>query len=177
MRRELLAGQPRHLETLELAIEKSGYSPERQAALRTQGRALGVALYESVGSVVAEVAEVSIEGNRPRVHRVVCAIHCGLAVHPDGIAQQVEGAVIMGMGAALDDGIEIRNGRVVQGNLHEYQLPRMGDVPIVETHIVHSDHPPTGVGEAALPPIAPAIANAVFVLTDRRLRTLPLRID
>lgn len=177
LRRELLAGQPRHLETFELAIEKSGYGPERQAALRTQGRALGVALYESVGSVVAEVAEVSIEGNRPRVHRVVCAIHCGLAVHPDGIAQQVEGAVIMGMGAALDDGIEIRNGRVVQANFHQYPLPRMGDVPIVETHIVRSDHPPTGVGEAALPPIAPAIANAVFVLTDRRLRTLPLRLD
>ncbi|MEO8103949.1 MAG: molybdopterin cofactor-binding domain-containing protein [Betaproteobacteria bacterium] len=176
MRREWLAGKRRHLETLELAIAQSGYSLERQAELRSQGRALGVALFESVGSVVAAVAEVSIAGDRPRVHRVVCAIHCGLAVHPDGIAQQVEGAVIMGVGAALDDGIEVRNGRVVQGNFDDYRVPLMRDVPIVETHIVKSDAAPTGVGEAALPPVAPAIANAVFVLTGKRLRALPLRL-
>jgi len=177
LRRELLAGQPRLLDTLELAIAKSDYGPQRQAELRAMGRALGVSLYESVGSVVAQVAEVSIEGRRPRVHRVVCAIHCGLAVHPGNIARQVEGAVIMGMGAALDDGIEVRRGRVVQGNFHEYAVPRMRDMPVVETHIVSSDAAPTGVGEAALPPIAPAIANAVFALTGRRLRSLPLRLD
>ena len=176
LRRELLARRPRHLETLELAIAKSGYRPERQAELRSQGRALGVALYESFGSVVAEVAEVSIEGDRPRVHRVVCAIHCGLAVNPGIIAQQIEGAVIMGLGAALDPGIEVRRGRVVQGNYHQYPLPRIGDVPVVETHIVKSAAPPTGVGEIGLPPIAPAIANAVFALTGQRLRSLPLRL-
>ena len=178
LRRELLIDRPRHLATLELAIAKSGYGPERQRALKAMAtaRAMGVALYESVGSVVAEVAEVSIEGDRVHVHRVVCAIHCGQAVHPDGIAQQVEGAVIMGMGAALDEGIEIRKGRVLQGNFHQYALPRMGGVPIIETHIVPSTSAPTGVGEAALPAIAPAIANAIFALTGQRLRTLPLRL-
>ena len=178
LRRTLLADQPRHLATLELAIAKSGYGPERQRALKAMSppRAMGVALYESVGSVVAEVAEVSIEGNRVHVHRVVCAIHCGLAVHPDGVAQQVEGAVIMGIGAALDDGIEIREGRVLQGNFHQYALPRMANVPIIETHIVPSTSAPTGVGEAALPVIAPAIANAIFALTGQRLRALPLRL-
>ena len=144
--------------------------------MRAQGRAFGFALYESVGSVAAVFAEVSIEDQRPRVHRVVCAIHCGIAVNPDGIAQQVEGAVVMGVAAALDDGIEVRNGRVVQGNFHEYRLPRIGDVPVVETHIVKSTASPTGVGEAALPPVAPAIANAVFALTGQRLRSLPLRL-
>lgn len=129
-----------------------------------------------VESFLDEVAEVSIEGDRPRVHRVVCAIHCGLAVNPDIIAQQIEGAVIMGMGAALDPGIEVRRGRVVQGNFHEYPLPRIGDAPVVETHIVKSAAPPSGVGEIALPPIAPAIANAVFALTGGRLRSLPLRL-
>ena len=177
LRRAWLAGQPRHLETLNMAVAKSGYGPARQTELRAQGRALGIALYECVGSVVAEVAEVSIDGHRPRVHRVVCAIHCGLAVYPDGIAQQVEGAVIMGIGAALDAGIEVRHGRVVQGNFHEYRIPLMRDAPIIETHIVKSTASPTGVGEAALPPIAPAIANAVFALTGRRLRSLPLRMD
>ena len=177
LRRDWLAGKTRHLQTLDLAIAKSGYGPDRQAELRAQGRALGIALYESVGSVVAEVAEVSIDGRRPRVHRVVCAIHCGLAVHPGNIARQVEGAVIMGIGAALDDGIDVRQGRVAQGNFHDYRLPRMRDAPMVETHIVKSTASPTGVGEAALPPIAPAIANAVFALTGRRLRSLPLRLD
>ena len=129
-----------------------------------------------VESFLDEVAEVSIEGDRPRVHRVVCALHCGLAVNPDIIAPQIEGAVIMGMGAALDPGIEVRRGRVVQGNFHEYPLPRIGDAPVVETHIVKSAAPPSGVGEIALPPIAPAIANAVFALTGGRLRSLPLRL-
>ncbi len=176
LRREWLAGKARHLETLELAVARSSYGPQRMAELSTQGRAFGFAIYESVGSVVAVVAEVSIEARRPRVHRLVCAIHCGIAVNPDGIAQQVEGAAIMGAGAALDDGIEVRNGRVVQGNFHEYRLPRIGDVPVVETHIVKSAASPTGVGEAALPPVAPAIANAVFALTGKRLRVLPLRM-
>ena len=177
LRRELLAGQTRHLETLNLAVEKSGYGPERLRELRAQGRALGVAHYESVGSVVTQVAEVSIEGRRPRVHRVICAIHCGIAVNPNIIAQQVEGAIIMGMGAALDDGIEIRQGRVRQGNFSDYPVPRMSDSPVVETFIVRSESGPTGVGEAAVPLIAPAIANAVFALTGRRLRSLPLRLD
>jgi isoquinoline 1-oxidoreductase beta subunit len=176
LRRELLAGQERHLQTLQLAVEQSGYGADSRARLRDQGRALGLAVCDCVGSVVAMVAEVSIEARRPRVHRVVCAIHCGQAVRPSSIAQQVEGAVIMGMGAALEDGIEVRQGRVVQGNFHEYKLPRLRDTPRIDTHLVPSSAPPTGVGEAALPPVAAAIANAVFALTGKRLGSLPLRL-
>ena len=177
LRQALLAGRPRHLQALALAVEKSGYSADRQAQLKTSGRAMGLAIYEANGSVVAEVAEVSIDGSRPKVHRVVCAIHCGLAVNPNIIAQQIEGAVIMGIGAALDPGIEVRDGRVVQENYHDYPLPLMADTPAIETHIVPSTDAPTGVGEPGLPPVAAAIANAVFALTGKRLRSLPLRVQ
>ena len=176
LRELLLAKQARHRRVLSLAIEKSGYSAARQAELKTSGRAMGMALFESCGSVVAEVAEVSMAGERPRVHRVVCAIDCGFAVHPNIIAQQVEGAVIMGMGAALDPGIEVRGGVIIPSNFHDHPLPRMADIPVIETHIVPSAEPPAGVGEPALPPVAPAIANAVFALTGQRLRSLPLRL-
>jgi len=168
-RRRLLAGAPRHLRALELAAEKAGWGTALPA-----GRARGVAVAESFGSFVAEVAEVSLINGVPRVHRVVCAFDCGPVVNPGIIAAQVESAVAFGLTAALYGEITIRDGRAVQDNFASYPLLTMAEMPVVETHIVPSTDAQGGVGEPATPPIAPAVANALAALTGRRLRRLPL---
>ncbi len=167
-RRGLLTKHPRHLAVLDAALERAG----RPGA----GRAHGVALHQSFGSIVAEVAEVSIEGTEIRVHKVSCAIDCGLAVNPNIIAQQMESGVIFGLSAALSGEITIKDGKVQQQNFHDYPVLRMNQAPIVETIVIRSAEPPEGVGEPGTPPIAPAVANAVFKLTGKRLRSLPLRL-
>ncbi|HJV50379.1 MAG TPA: xanthine dehydrogenase family protein molybdopterin-binding subunit [Noviherbaspirillum sp.] len=167
-RRELLKSHPRHLAVLNAAVEKAGKP--------APGRAHGVALHQSFGSIVAEVAEVSVENNEIRVHKVTCAVDCGIAVNPDGIAQQIESAVIFGLSAALFGEVTIKDGRVEQQNFHNYPVVRMNQAPQVDTVIIQSAEPPEGVGEPGTPPIAPAVANAVFVLTGKRLRSLPLRL-
>jgi isoquinoline 1-oxidoreductase beta subunit len=167
-RRGLLAKHPRHLAVLDAALAKAGSAPA--------GRAHGVAVHQSFGSIVAQVAEVSVEGKEIRVHRVVCAIDCGIAVNPNIIAQQMESAVLFGLSAALAGEITIKDGRVEQTNFHDYPVLRMGQAPEVETIIIASAEPPEGVGEPGTPPIAPAVANALFVLTGQRLRSLPLRL-
>ena len=168
-RRALLKGAPRYLAVLDLAVEKAGWGRPPPA-----GRARGVALHESFGSVVAQVAEVSVESGMPRVHRVVCAIDCGTVVNPGIVAQQMEGAVVFGLTAALHGRIDIRNGIVQQGNFHDYPMLRLAQAPLVETWIVPSERPPQGVGEPGVPPIAPAVGNALFALTGKRQRMLPL---
>jgi isoquinoline 1-oxidoreductase beta subunit len=166
----LLDGKPRHLAALKLAAEKAGWGRPLP-----QGRARGVAVHESFGSVVAEIAEVSLEDGRPRVHRVVAAIDCGTAVNPALVAHQVESAVTYGLSAALGEEITLENGRVQQSNFGDYPVLRLDAMPVVETHIVPSTAPPTGVGEPGTPPIAPAVANALFALTGVRVRRLPLK--
>jgi len=168
-RRALLAHHPRHLGVLNLAAEKSGWGAKLPA-----GRARGVAVHESFGSWLAQVAEVSLEGGCIRVHRVVCAIDCGIAINPAGVVAQVEGAIAFGLGAALHSKMEIREGRPLQSNFHDYRVLRLDEMPVVEVHIVPSGERPGGVGEPGVPPIAPAVANAVFALTGERLRDLPL---
>jgi isoquinoline 1-oxidoreductase beta subunit len=170
-RRALLAHHPRHLGVLNLAAEKAGWGTPLPA-----GRARGVAVHESFGSWVAQVAEVSVEKGAIHVHRVVCAIDCGVAVNPAGVAAQVESAIAYGLGAALYSRIDLRDGRPQQSNFHDYRVLRLEEMPKVEVHIVASAERPGGVGEPGLPPIAPAVANAVFKLTGRRLRELPLRL-
>ncbi|MET0858396.1 MAG: molybdopterin cofactor-binding domain-containing protein, partial [Telluria sp.] len=167
-RRALLARRPRHLAVLDAALAAAGSAPA--------GRAHGVAVHQSFGSIVAQVAEVSIEGMEIRVHRVVCAIDCGIAVNPNIIRQQMESAVLFGLSAALSGEITIKNGRVEQTNFHDYRVLRMAQAPQVETIIIASAEPPEGVGEPGTPPIAPAVANALFVLTGQRLRSLPLKL-
>jgi isoquinoline 1-oxidoreductase beta subunit len=139
-----------------------------------------MALHESFGSIVAQVVEASIEasgaGRRLRVHRVVCAIDCGTVVHPGIVAQQMESGIVFGLTAALYGRIDIERGVVQQGNFPDYPMVRLADCPAIETHIVPSTRPPGGVGETAVPPIAPALANALFALTGTRLRSLPLAI-
>jgi isoquinoline 1-oxidoreductase beta subunit len=140
------------------------------------GRARGLALHESFGSIVAQVAEVSLERGQVRVHRVVCAIDCGTVVNPAIVAQQVEGAVIYGLTAALHGKLDIRGGRVQQRNFPDCPLLTMAQAPRVDTWILASERPPSGVGEPGVPPVAPAVANALFALTGRRLRSLPLTL-
>ena len=167
-RRALLGAHPRALAVLDAAVARAGQPPD--------GRAHGVALHRSFGSTVAQVAEVSVEDKRIRVHRVVCAIDCGIVVNPNIVAQQVESGVLFGLSAALHGEITLKDGRVQQSNFGDYPLLRMHEAPQVETIIMPSAAHPEGVGEPATPPIAPAVAAAVFKLTGQRLRSLPLRL-
>ncbi len=167
-RRALLQKHPRHLAVLDAAVAGAG----KPAA----GRAHGLALHRSFGSIVAQVAEVSIEGGEIRVHKVSCAIDCGIAVNPNIIAQQMESGVVFGLSAALFGEVTIKGGQVAQQNFHDYPVLRMNQTPVVETIVIKSAEPPEGVGEPGTPPIAPAVANAVFALTGKRLRSLPLRL-
>jgi len=139
--------------------------------------ARGVALHESFGTVVAQVLELEKVGDQPRVRRVVCAVDCGVAVNPDGVAQQMESSVVFGLTAALYGRIDIVGGVVQQHNFHHYEMLRLAQTPAIETHIVPSDRAPTGMGEPGTPPVAPALANAWFVLTGQRLRQLPLKLQ
>jgi len=168
-RRSLLQAAPRYLAVLNLAAEKARWGSALPA-----GHARGIALHESFGSIVAEVAEVSVQEGVPRVHRVVCAIDCGTVVNPGIVAQQMESAVVMGLSAALYGKIDIVDGVVQQNNFANYPMVKLADAPVVETHIVSSTRHPGGVGEPGLPPLAPAVSNALFALTGKRLRSLPL---
>jgi isoquinoline 1-oxidoreductase beta subunit len=168
LRRSLLKNHPRHLAVLNAAVERAG----QPAA----GCALGIALHQSFGSIVAEVAEVSVQAGQIRVHKMTCAVDCGLVVNPDGVRQQVESAVMDGLSAALLGEITIRDGQVEQKNFHQYRMLRMHQAPVIDVVIMPGGEHPEGIGEPALPPAAPAVANAVFALTGQRLRSLPLRL-
>ena len=170
VRRSLLRGHPRHLGVLELAAREAGWGQPLPP-----GRARGVAVHQSFGSVVAEVAEVSLDGDGlPKVERVVCAVDCGIAVNPDIVRAQVEGSIGYGLSAALWGEITLAGGRVLQSNFHDYRVLRIEEMPRVEVHIVPSAAPPTGMGEPGLPPIAPAVGNALLALTGRPRLRLPL---
>ena len=170
-RRNLLQRHPRHLAVVNLAAEKAGWGKPAPA-----GQARGIALHASFGSIVAQVAEVSIEDGKPRVHRVVCAIDCGVAVNPDIVAQQMESGVMFGLTAALLGEITLEAGAVKQKNFDSYRMLLMQDAPRVETYIVISGETPGGVGETATPPLAPAVANALLKLTGKPVRALPIKL-
>jgi len=169
-RRALLAKAPRMLNVLNLAADKAGWGTPLP-----QGRARGIAVHESFGSLVSHVAEVSVERGQIKVHRVVVAADVGICVNPLGVAAQMESGVSYGLGAALHSELTLKEGRVVESNFHDYQVLRLNEMPQVEVHIVPSSEKSGGAGEPGTPPIAPAVANAVFALTGKRLRELPLR--
>ena len=176
-RATLLQSHPRALRVLQLAAEKSGWGQPLENAADGRPRARGIALHAAFGSIVAEVADVSVAANgRIRVHRVVAAVDCGLAVNPNIVAQQIESGIIDGLSAALNGELVVSGGTTRQSNFHDYRLLRIDECPVIETHIVPSLDVPSGVGEPGLPPIAPAVANALFTLTGTRLRSLPLRM-
>lgn len=170
MRRQLLVGKPRLLAVLEKAVSASGYGVTKLPA----GHAQGFAMQESSGSVVAEVAEVSIENGVPRVHRVTCAIDCGLAVNPDQVVAQMQSAIVFGLSAALRGEITLRDGQPQQGNFNDYPVVRINEAPAIDVHILPSSEHPSGVGEPGVPPIAAAVCEAMFRLTGKRIRRLPI---
>jgi isoquinoline 1-oxidoreductase subunit beta len=168
-RRALLQDHPRHLGVLNLVAEKAGWGTPLP-----DGRFRGVAVHESFSTYVAQVAEISLrdDGNL-KVERVVCAVDCGVPVNPDIIRAQMEGGIGFGLGAILKSEITLDGGRVMQENFDSYQMLTIDEMPKVEVHIVPSTEPPTGVGEPGVPPIGPAVANAVYAATGKSIRVLP----
>lgn len=168
-RKKLLTNYPRHLAALTTAAEKAGWGNALPA-----GHFRGVAVHAAMGSVVAQVVEISFLNQNLKVHRVVCAIACGLAVNPDGIVAQMESGIIYGLTAALFGEITIEKGAIRQSNFHDYRMLRMEEAPAIEVFIIEDDGKMGGAGEPGVAPIAPALANAFFAATGKRVRNLPL---
>jgi isoquinoline 1-oxidoreductase subunit beta len=172
-RRALLAKSPRHKAVLELAADRANWGSRPPA-----GRARGIAVAFSYGSYAAHVIEASVDPDGAvRVHRVVCAIDCGIAVNPDQVKAQMEGGAVYALTAALYGQITLERGRVQQSNFDTYPMMRINEIPAVEAHILDSGEAPGGLGEPGVPPVAPALCNAIFALTGKRVRTLPIRTE
>jgi isoquinoline 1-oxidoreductase beta subunit len=171
LRRKLLVNQPRMLAVLDLAAKQAGWGSKLPAGV---GR--GIAAHFSFDSYVAQVVEASVaKSGEVRVHRVVCAVDCGRVINPDTVKAQMEGGIIFGLTAALKTEITFKNGRVEQSNFNDYPMVRIFEAPEIEVHIVPSTEKPTGVGEPGVPPVAPALTNAIFAVTGKRIRRLPIR--
>jgi isoquinoline 1-oxidoreductase beta subunit len=169
MRRKLLGAHPRQLAVLNAVAEASNW-----AGGAPNGRGRGVALHESFGSIVAEVAEVSVEDGNVRVHKVWCAIDCGFAANPSGVVMQMESGINYGLTAAMYGEITFANGKVEQSNFHDYQILRINEAPEIFVTIVNSGEAMGGAGEPGTPPIAPAVVNAIYAATGKRVRKLPI---
>jgi isoquinoline 1-oxidoreductase subunit beta len=172
LRRRLLANKPRHLGVLELAAQKAGWDKPL-----AKGRYRGIAVHEAFGSYSAQVAEVSVDQGKVRVHRVVCAIDCGAYVNPGIIEAQGHSGVVFGMSAALYGELTFSNGRLDQSNFHDYPVVRINECPEIEVHIVKNNERSGGIGEPGVPCTAPAIANAILAATGKPVRKLPIRLD
>ncbi|MDR3387113.1 MAG: xanthine dehydrogenase family protein molybdopterin-binding subunit [Rudaea sp.] len=170
-RRTLLPKDSRERRALDLAADKFGWGKPL-----AKGHAAGLAVHQSFGSYVAQIAEVSVEGKSIKVHRVVCAVDCGPAVNPLTVEAQMQSGIVFGLSAALHSELTFKDGKVEQSNFHNYPVLRMSEAPHIEVHIVPSTDKMGGCGEPGTPPIAPAVANAVFALTGKRLRQLPLKL-
>ncbi|HTJ53405.1 MAG TPA: molybdopterin cofactor-binding domain-containing protein [Cyclobacteriaceae bacterium] len=171
-RRALLKKSPRHLSALNLATEKAEWNKPLP-----KGKFRGVSICEAMGSYVSQVVELSIDNNKIKVHRVVCAIDCGIAVNPDGVRAQMEGGIVFGLTAALYGEITIEKGRVKQRNFNDYRMLRMQEAPVIEVYIVPSTEKMGGAGEPGVAPIAAALANALQAATGKRIRRLPVRME
>jgi isoquinoline 1-oxidoreductase subunit beta len=170
VRRRLLAKTPRMQHVVELAAEKAGWGKPLPA-----GHGRGIAVTNNIGSFNAQVAEVSLNQGKLKVHRIVCAVDCGHVVNPAIVDAQIQSGIVYGLSAALKNGITIKNGRVQQTNFDKYEVLRIDEMPVVEVFIVPSQEAPGGIGEASTPTTAPAVANAIFAVTGKRVRRLPIR--
>jgi isoquinoline 1-oxidoreductase beta subunit len=171
-RHGLLEKQPRLRAVLDLAADKSGWSKPLP-----KGVGRGIACVEVFGSCTAQVVEASLQDGKPYVNRVVCAVDCGRAINPDQVKAQMESSIIYALTAALHSQITFKDGKVEQGNFHDYPVLRMSEAPKIEVHLVVSEQDPGGVGEPGTPPTAPALANALFQVTGKRIHTLPLSLQ
>ena len=168
----LINNNKRALNVLKLVAEKSGMLSEH-----LEGRYFGIAIHPGFGSYCAQVVEVSLVNRQIKLERITCAVDCGIAVNPDGVKAQLEGGILFGLSAAIKGEINISQGRVVQSNFHDYPVMMMVDTPVVDIHIVKSIEEPGGIGEVGVPPVAPALANAIFTATGRRERKLPFKLN
>jgi len=168
-RRSLLRGRRRHLRVLDAVAEQAGWGRALPAG---QGR--GIAVHESFGTLVAQVAEVTVLAGQPQVKRVICAVDCGTAVNPDVVRAQMEGGIGYGLSAVLHGALTLSGGAVEQSNFHDYRCLRIDEMPAVDVHILPSTAPPSGVGEPGVPPIGPALSNAILAATGKRIRRLPI---
>ncbi|MHA4809053.1 xanthine dehydrogenase family protein molybdopterin-binding subunit [Flavitalea flava] len=168
----LLKEHPRHLAALKLAAEKSDWGKPLPV-----GRFQGVAVHGAMGSFVCQVVELSVTDRKIRIHRVVCAIDCGLAVNPDGVRAQMESGIVFGLTAALYGEITLENGQIKQSNFHDYRMLRMNEMPFIEVQLVPGTEKMGGAGEPGVPPIAPALVNALFAATGKRIRNLPVKME
>jgi isoquinoline 1-oxidoreductase beta subunit len=167
-RLQLLAGKPRHLNVLKTVAQRSGWGHP------PDGRFQGIAFMEGYTSHIAQVAEVSVVGDRLKVHRITCVIDCGQTVNPRIVESQLESGIVYGLSAALWGEISLRGGQVQQRNFNDYRVLRLNEMPEVDIHIMPSNAPPGGIGETGVPPVAPAICNAIFTATGKRIRSLPI---
>ena len=171
-RLDMLADAPRFSRVLQTLAKKSNYHhklPENQA--------IGIAVARSFGSIVAHAVTVSKQGKGVKIEKVVSVIDCGMTVNPSNVVSQTEGNIVMGLTAAIKNGITFKDGMAEQTNFHQYNVMRINEMPKTEVHIIQNQEAPSGVGEPGLPPIAPALCNAIFNLTGKRVRTLPFEID
>jgi len=169
VRRRLLGNSPRLMAVMNKAAESAGWGKA------PAGHHQGIAVVNNIGSYTAIVAEVSVTKGAMKLHRVVCAVDCGHIVNPAIIQQQIESGIVYGLSAALKGAITINKGRVEQGNFDRYDVTRINEVPKIDVHIVETDNNPGGIGEASGPAIAPAVANAIFAATGKRLRKMPMK--
>jgi isoquinoline 1-oxidoreductase beta subunit len=167
-RSELLTGKPRHLQVLRRVADRSGWGRA------PKGHFQGIAFMEGYTSLIAQVAEVSVEAGGLKIHKITCVIDCGQTVNPRIVESQLEGGIVYGLTAALWGDVTLRDGRVQQRNFNDYRVLRLNELPVLDVHVIKSDAPPGGVGEAAVPPVAPSICNAIFAATGKRLRKLPI---
>lgn len=166
LRRQLVRESPRALALLDRLADESGWSkPAGKVRFR------GIAFTDTVGSMTGQVIELSVVKNAVKIHRVVCVIDCGIAFNPDSVAAQVQGSIVMGLGASMTEQITIDRGRCEQSNFHDYRVLSLKEAPPIQVHIIDSGGPLGGVGEAAVPAVAPALCNALFAATGRRIRT------
>jgi isoquinoline 1-oxidoreductase subunit beta len=171
-RLELLRDKPRHTNVLKLAAERAGWG--RADGPSKEGRFHGLAFMEGYTSVIAQVAEISIERGALKIHKITCAVDCGQMINPRIVESQIESGIVFGLTAALWGDIAIRNGRVRDSNFNTYRMLRANELPEIEVLLSPGDAPPGGIGELAVGPIAPALCNAIFTATGKRLRRLPL---
>jgi isoquinoline 1-oxidoreductase beta subunit len=171
-RRILLKNHPRHLAALNLAAEKSGWNNPLPAGVYR-----GIAVHAAMGSYVSQVVELAIKDGKIHLQRIVCAIDCGLAVNPDGVRAQMESGIVYGLTAALYGEITLEKGRVKQRNFNDYRMLRIQETPPIEVYIVPSTERMGGAGEPGVPPVAPALANALYAATGKRIRRLPIRTE